>query len=318
MPVAIAAIGAGLIAGGGVLGGFGARSKRKALERLGQRAKDEYRGLATEYQGLFEPILQQYSRERETNMALYRTEMSRAENSFSQYFNEARTQYSQGMDRALGEMRTGREASLMGIRQETARQQAGATARNAFTGLGQTSFGQQRVEDIGMQGALREGMMREQYASQLSSLEAQRAQGLSTLSSQMGQGMSSIQQGLAANLSNMYQTYSGNLSNMQQGALSSRMNLIQQGYNIGFQNQGQAANLAGAMTSAMGSAVGSIGGSLLGAGLGGMGGAAGGSAGSAPQAMNPYSQMAPPNSTAGVMQQWQNPIGYMANYGGPR
>jgi len=71
------------------------------------------------------------------------------------------------------------------------------------------------------------------------------------------------------------------------------------------------------MTSAFGSALGSIGGAVFGAGLGGLGGAAaGGAAASAPQAMNPFSQMAPPNSTAGLMQQWQNPIGYMANYGG--
>jgi hypothetical protein len=302
-PLSMALLGGGLLAGGGILGGFGARSRRRALNALAQQAKKEYRELSTEYQGMFEPILDQYTRERTANMDLYRSEMRRAEQSFSQYFDQARQQYGEGMDRALGEMRIGRESSIEATRQETRRQQAAATSRNAFTGLGQTSFGSQRVEGIGSRGALQEGMIREQYAGQLSSLEASRAQGLSTLSAQMGQGLSGIQQSMATNLSNIYQTYSGNIANMQQGALTNRMNLIQQGYNIGFQNQGQAANLAGAMTSAFGSAMGSFGGAMFGAGLAGMMSPAAGALGSAGMgaatAGGTYSGVGPPPSNYG-------------------
>ena len=289
MPFLAAAIfGGALMAGGAVASGMGQRARRKALSAMGAAAVDEFRGLGDEYRDLFSPIMRQYTREREQNMALYRTEMQRAEESFSRYFEQARSDYGSGMDRALGEMRIGRESTIEATRQETRKQQAAQTASNAFTGLGQTTFGQQRVQNIGSQGSLREGMIREQYAGQLSALEAQRAQGMSTLSAQMGQGLSGIQQSLATNLSNIYQTYSGNIANMQMQGLGQQFNIYQQGMNIGFQAKNQAANLAGAGVSAAGSAMGSMGGALFGAGLGGMmappaaaaGGAAGNWAGS--------------------------------------
>jgi hypothetical protein len=293
MAIPLLIAGGAMMAGGSILGGFGARSRRRALAALAQQAKTEYRGLATEYQGLFEPILAQYTRERESNVNLYRQEIEKARTDFTNYFEQARQQYGAGMDKAISEMRIGRESTIAFQRQQTERAQQRATAANAFSGLGQTTFGQQRLESIGRQGVLQEGAIREQYAGQLSSLEASRAQGLSTLSAQMGQGLSGIQQSMAANLSNIYQTYSGNIANMQQGALTNRMNLIQQGYNIGFQNQGQAANLAGAMTSAFGSAMGSIGGAMFGAGLSGMmtpsvGAGAAAGAGAGGGSMNPY------------------------------
>ena len=271
MPFLVAAIiGGGLMAGGAVAGGIGQSQKRKALKALGQAAIEDFGELSNEYRDLFAPILDQYTRERTANMDLYRSEMRRAEQSFSQYFDQARQQYGEGMDRALGEMRIGRESSIEATRQETRRQQAAATSRNAFTGLGQTTFGSQRVEAIGSRGALQEGMIREQYAGQLSSLEAQRAQGLSTLSAQMGQGLSGLQQMMATNLSNMYQTYSGNIANMGTQGLGTQFNIRQRGMDIGYQAQTGAANLAGAGISAFGSAMSAFGGSLFGAGLGGM------------------------------------------------
>ena len=55
------------------------------------------------------------------------------------------------------------------------------------------------------------------------------------------------------------------------------------GFDIGYQAQLQAANLAGAGLQAFGSAMGSIGGAFMGAGLQGMGGAAAGGASGATQ-----------------------------------
>lgn len=312
-------IGGAMMLGGAALNAYGSAQRRRALGRLGAAAIAEFRDLGDEYRDLFSPIMQQYSRERANNMSLYREEMARAEQSFSRYFEQARTEYGAGMDRALGEMRIGRESTIEATRQETRRQQSAQTASNAFTGLGQTTFGQQRVENIGSQGALREGMIREQYAGQLSALEAQRAQGMSTLSAQMGQGLSGIQQSLATNLSNMYQTYSGNIANMQQQGLGQQFNIYQQGLNIGFQAQTQAANLAGSGISAFGSALGSFGGAVFGAGLNGMFAApAAGSSGGFFQGnmtANPASQMAPPGSFAGNLQAsqhgWGNYLGNM-------
>ena len=271
-------IGGAMLLGGAAMGAIGQRQRRKALLGMQAMAIEDFRELGDEYRDLFGPIMQQYSQEREQNMSLYRTEMQRAEQSFTRYFDQARTEYGQGMDRALGEMRIGRESTIEATRQETRRQEAAQTASNAFTGLGQTTFGQQRVQNIGSQGALREGVIREQYAGQLSALEAQRAQGMSTLSAQMGQGLSGMQQNMATNLSNMYQTYSGNIANMQTQGLGQQFNLYQQGLNVGYQFGGQAANLAGAGVSAFGSALGSIGGAVFGAGLSGMAAPAAGAA----------------------------------------
>lgn len=310
-------IGGAMMLGGAAMSAMGARSRRSALHATSRAAIADFRDLGDEYRSLFAPIMQQYSREREANMSLYRTEMARAEQSFSRYFEQARSEYGAGMDKALAEMRTGRDATIELMRQQTLGQQRTATARSAFTGLGQTTFGQSQIANIGTQGMLREAALREQYSTQLSALEAQRAQGMSTLSAQMGQGMSGIQQSLAANLSNMYQTYSGNIANMQQAGLGSQFNLYQQGLNIGYGFRGQAANLAGASTSAFGSAIGSIGGAVFGAGLSGMAAPAAGSSGGFFQGnmtANPASQMAPPGSFAGNLQASQHGWGnYLMN-----
>lgn len=246
-------------------GGAGAR--RAALGRVRQQAVSEFRDLGDEYSGLISGVIDQYTRDRETNMGLYRTEMNRAITDFTRYFDQARTEYGAGMERALGEMRIGRESTIELSRQQTQRQQQAAAARNAFTGLGQTSFGQGRLEAIGRQGVLQEGAIREQYAGQLSALEAQRASGMSTLSAQMGQGISGMQQMLAGNLSNLYQSYSGQIANLQTMALGNQFNMYQQGMNIGFNYAGQAANLSGAAFQPFGSIIGSAAGSLVGAGI---------------------------------------------------
>lgn len=302
MPFIQAIIIGGALAGAGAgMNAMGSAQQEAALMAVKRQAIRRFRTLGNEYRDLLNPIIVQYSKEREENMGLYRTEMNRAITDFTRYFDQARTEYGAGMERALGEMRTGRESTIELSRQQTQRQQQAAAARNAFTGLGQTSFGQGRLEAIGRQGVLQEGAIREQYAGQLSALEAQRAAGMSTLSAQMGQGISGMQQMLATNLSNMYQTYSGNIANMQQQGLGQQFNIYQQGLNIGFGAQMQAANLAGAGVSAFGSALGSVGGSLMGAGFGGMmapaGAATGAATGAAGNAAGyPQFNMPPPAS----------------------
>ena len=283
MAIALAALGIGLIGAGGLASAFGSKARRSALEAAGQVAIAEFEDLGGQYRNRFRPIMQRFKEDRDKNMALYREEMARSREDFSRYFEQSRSEYAAGMERALGEYRTGRESTIQMLRQTVSQQQQAATARNAFTGLGQSSFGQRRVEGIGIQGALQEGAIREQYAAGLSNLEAQRAQGMSTLSSQMGAGLSALSQQQANTLSNMYQTYSTNLAQFRQSGLGAEMGLYAQGVSAAVNFQGQAAQLAGAGLNAAGSAMGSIGGSFLGAGLSGMSGAAAGGASGATQ-----------------------------------
>jgi hypothetical protein len=224
-------------------GGAGAR--RAAMSRAGQQAVSDFRALGEEYSTLFGPIMEQMSRDRAANIGLYREQMGRAQADYTRYFEQARTEYGTGMQRALDEMRIGRESTIALSRQQTERQMQRASAANAFSGIGQSSFGQGRLEAIGRQGVLQEGAIREQYAGQLSTLEAQRAAGLSGISAQMGQGLANLGQQQAAMLSNIYQSYSGAMGSSRQQALANQFNMYQQGYNISSNYQGQSAQLSG-------------------------------------------------------------------------
>lgn len=224
-------------------GGAGAR--RGALNRVARQSAKAFRDLGDEYSALFGPIMDQMSRDRAANIDLYRDQMGRAQADYTRYFEQSRSEYAAGMQRALEEMRIGRESTIELSRQQTARQMQRASAANAFTGIGQTSFGQGRLEAIGRQGVLQEGAIREQYAGQLSALEAQRAAGMSAISAQMGQGLGMLGQQQANTLANIYQSYSGNMGSAQQQALANQFNMYQQGLNIQARYRGESAQMAG-------------------------------------------------------------------------
>jgi hypothetical protein len=197
--------------------------------------------------------------------------MEVARSDFTKYFDIAKAEYASGMDRSLAEARVGRESTIAGIKQATAKSMQSASARNAFSGMGQTSFGQDRITAIGGQGAMQEGMVREQYSSQLSQLEAQRAAGMSNLSTQMGSGLSAISQNQATNLSNIFQSYTNQAASMGMSGLNNEYQMRQQGLNgmLGIntsvnQNVGSGFQQWGNMAS-------SIGGALMG-NIGSMGG----------------------------------------------
>jgi hypothetical protein len=227
--------------------------------------REEFTNLGQQYRADATTIIDQFTRERTANIGLFREQMGRAQADYTRYFDEARTQYAAGMERAIGEMRTGRDATIQMMRQQTEAQQRAATSRAAFTGLGQTTFGQQRIEGIGTQGALREAALREQYASQLSALEAQRAGGMSTLSAQMGQGLGAMGQAQAGGMSALYQQYSQGIASAQQTALNNQYAMIQQGLNIQSGFRGQAAQLSGAAWAPLGQMLGSFAGGFTGA-----------------------------------------------------
>jgi len=283
-------VGAGLMAGGGILSGIGAGRKRREMMLQARLGETAYRELGADYYRALGPVLQQYMGQRQRTLEDYRSNMDFARNRFRNYFNQARTEYSQGMDRALSEMRTGRESTIALTRQTTQAQRQRGIQANAFTGMGYTTAGQQRIEGIERQGDLQEGAIREQYAAQLSALEAQRAQGMSTLAAQMGQGLSAIDQSLAGGYSNLQQAFANNIMNFQQQQRAGEYAFYQRGTDFRWQNQAQAAQLAGASQMAFGSALSSIGGAVFGAGLQGMG--------SAPTPSTPSMHGALPNQTA--------------------
>lgn len=262
-------IGAGLLGAGGIMGGLSGRSKQKALRALAREGLTRYGDLAKDYGSQFQSVIDDFSKAQAANIAQYRQDFQKSAETYEQYFREAQRQYAEGYDQAIGEYRTGRESTIALMRQQTEAQQQAARSRNAFTGIGQTSFGQQRVEALGQQGMLREGAIREEYSRGLSTMMAQRAIGMSGMTQQMGTGLAAIQQQMGSGVSALMTHYGTNLAQMGQARVSGITNLQQAGLQQYFGSQNQAAQLSGGMLGAIGNVLGSAGGAVMGAGLSG-------------------------------------------------
>jgi hypothetical protein len=268
---------------------FGSDSKKRAMSRLKQEYLTRYGDYATDIERSFQPVIDRLSSFRESNVSQYRQDFQRTMEDFRRNYESTRAEYGAGMDRALGEMRIGRESTIAMLRQTVARQEQAATARNAFSGLGSTTFGQQSVQRVGMQGALQEGAIREQYASQLSALEAQRAAGLSGMGMQYGTNMAQMGTQMAAGSGAMSQQYNFQIAQMmaqQQAAATSARGVGLAGY-FG------AAQARAALEGGDAARFGQMGMSIVGAGLGSW--AASGFA-------NPFAAAAPVNAGVNTAQ----------------
>lgn len=251
----------------GFLTGSTTQNQRAAaINAIGGRAMSDFAELGQQYQDQFGQMIESYAADRASNIGLYREEMDRARTDFTKGFNTAISQYTGGMDQAIREYRVGRDSTIALLRQSFEKQASTQTARNAFTGLGSTSFGQQSVQAIRTQGALQEGAVREQYSQGLSALTASRAQGRSTMTAQMAQGLGTLGQNRANNLAQIYQSYSANIARMREQGIVGRFSLTTTGKQMGYQSMGvSAANttsslggLSGIASSALGSLIGTL------------------------------------------------------------
>jgi len=276
------AAGAGLMLAGGLFGASGAQKKRRALMQFGATIMKGYRDVGNEYMGDITREVEGYRADRDRNISMYQEQMGTALSSYERLFTSAREDYAAGMDRSLGEYRTGRDSTIAMMRKQSEGAQRKTIARNAFTGLGQTSFGQNQVTQVGAEGDLREGVVREQYAQGLSSLEAQRAAGVSQMGAQYAAGVSGIQQSMATNSSNIYQGYTNQAAGYMMQGQANRYQMIQQGMNQGYALQSQSQAMAGSGSMMAGSMMGSFGGALFGMGAGGFGGGGGGGGATSP------------------------------------
>jgi len=268
---------------------FGSDSKKAALDKLKRDYLSRYGQYATQIETSFEPILSRISENRASNLAQYRDDFARTMSDYQRTFEQARTDYAQGMERAIGEYRTGREATIAMLRQNVSKQQEAATARQAFSGLGATTFGQRRVESIGTQGALQESAIREEYARGLSGLEAQRAAGLSGMTLQYGGTMANMGAQMATGSSSLLGMY----NNQYVNAMMTQNQMAQSARGVGLAGYFGAAQARAALEGQATAGLGQMGLSIIGSGLGSW--AAGGFA-------NPFASGAAPaaGTVAGV------------------
>ncbi|MED5527761.1 MAG: hypothetical protein VYC81_03765, partial [Actinomycetota bacterium] len=154
---------------------------------------------------------------------------------------------------------------------------ASTTAQQAFTGLGNTSFGQANIGAIQRQGALDLGLLGEREQMTMADLIGQQTQAafgaqtsaaanLFNAGSGFTQGLTNLQMGLAGNLFQGQQAIAGNVFGAQQNMAAQSL----QGGQMQAQNVGTGFNLGGALLGAGIGALGSIA-SGYGAGLAGNG-----------------------------------------------
>ena len=251
--------------GGSLIFGNQARQQRKgAYGALAADIRADTDRIAGDYTSSYEEIIRQMRGESSRNIESYRTDMGAALQSYQTLFTQAQGQYAEGMDRSLAEYRTGRDSTLTMMRQQTEGSQRRTSARNAFSGIGMTSFGQNQINSIGAEGALREGVVREQYAQGLSALESQRAQGVSGMSAQYAVGVSGLQQNMATSIFGASERTAMNAATMGMQGAHNAAQFMQTGYTNSYNPMMALAQQQGGGSAAIGGALGAIGGGFLG------------------------------------------------------
>lgn len=329
-PLTIAGIGAGVLGGGSILGGiFGkkaADAQKRALDQLRAKAQQEYTKLSDYNLEQSNDILTSFLAERASNIGDYKQTYESLIADFDSRYNELNTaysanmrdvysqfgggmaaierQYEAGMGNAYQTMASGREATLSTIRRATQSSVARAAQSQALTGLGGTTFGQAALSALEQEGAMREGVVQEQYASQLAQMQAQTTAGMTGLAQQrvgglvnlererisgerqLGLGRLSATSGLRTDLMNQIltagQQSTGTATAMRQTSLDNytRMQQARIGAVLGIQQQQASLSGAGwaAASGAMGGIASGVGGALM---MGGLSGAFGGAGGGA-------------------------------------
>ena len=169
----------------------------------------QYSGVADEYRDRNEEIISQFQSMLQSSQGEYTANFESLLQTFQDRSTSTMEQYTAGMDEAIATYDVGRESTLQHIDQTTEANQRRQTQANAFSGLGNTTFGSSQVAAYGTQGAMQKGMVEEQYATGLSALQQGRTAGETGLRTQFNQQAAGMQSG-----------YAGNLAQMQQGGAS--------------------------------------------------------------------------------------------------
>lgn len=307
------AIAGGILGGlGGILGSSGKRRQRQAQERtikglqtglrdLGTQAGQAYGTLAGEVGGIYQPaldyqqqqmdlVLNRFMADRQANIDQYRTGYEQNISQFQTAYDSIRSQYTAGMERVYGEAATGRQAMLESVDLATQRNVGRMQARNAFSGLGLTTFGQQAVAAQESEGARQRGVIQEQYAGQLAAIRQAQTSGETALAQQQATGLADLRTQQTTGLAEMGTSYSSALAGLQQGLGSQRLGMMTNiaGQRLGFRERELTSPLAyqeqaltmpfnAQMNLALQRGTGTMqfGNALMGAGIGLMGGPSG-------------------------------------------
>jgi hypothetical protein len=223
---------------------------QSGLRGLGTQAGTAFGTLAGEVEGFYKPaldyqqqqmdsVLNRFMADRTANIDQYRTGYEQNISQFQTAYDDIRRQYTAGMERVYGEAATGRQAMLESVDLATQRNVARMQARNAFSGLGLTTFGQQAVSAQESEGARQRGVIQEQYAGQLAAIRQAQTAGETALAQQQAGGLSDLRTQRTTGLAEMGASYSSALAGLQQGLGSQRLGLMMgmQGQRMDYRQQ---------------------------------------------------------------------------------
>jgi hypothetical protein len=203
--------------GSGILSHQGNMARKGAMSGAGRALQLAYKEMLDEQEDRFADISDTYSETYEGAIDDFGANYQGVLDRLNTQYGDLIARYSSGSDEALAAYDVGRDSTIAATQQATENATRRQVASNAFTGLGNTTFGNAAVAGIERQGALQEGVIHEQYASGRAGMLTAKNQGLaSIMGNRIGQtavlggkhmsGLASLQTGYAGGLSQLGMT----------------------------------------------------------------------------------------------------------------
>ena len=209
---------------GGFMSERGNRKQQQAIGKAGDWLMGHFEGIAGDVDDRYEDLLGQYSDLMMGPDSGYTAAFNTVSEQLGGLFSNMISQYTEGRAGVLAEADRGIEQHLASIDRSTQHAQRSAAAQQAFTGLGNTSFGQAQIGAIGAEGARQRGMAQEQYAMTRAGILGETTAGLAGLH---GAQITSTQ-GLGQQYMGGMQAYASSLASMQQAQTGLYANLMGQ------------------------------------------------------------------------------------------
>lgn len=250
---------------------FGGKSNFKGAIKTLERG---YEGVRQYSDVEYGKIIDEFLKERTANADVYSRAYNDAVGRYSDLMAQSRAAFKQSADEAYRTLDRGRQNTLSLMQQQADLATGRARVGGMLTGLANTTFGQNYVNAVAMQGALQMGAVEEQYAQTLASARMAQASSLAGMEQQAGQSLFAAGLGAAQAQTGLYQQY----TTATQAARSARL-----ASNLGFRTRpiearfGAETQMA-TMDMQSGQA---LGGALLGAGIGALAQQVGGGVGDA-------------------------------------
>jgi hypothetical protein len=244
--------------------------RNRALSAMQERIGTDFERLRAEVGAGYDALRQAFLSERSATMDLLRSEYDSLLSDYDERYRAMRRDFDSGMEAAIGEYRTGRDSTLALIEQDTDAAAARRTAANAFTGVGQTSFGADQVDAIRRQGALQRGAVLEQYGAGLASLLGDAARGRASLDGNALSAAAAIRGERARGVSDAFVRFGSGALGAQEAGLQMRTGIRRDALDRIYQTE---RDRIGEMRS------GTLGSALLGGAIGAVGNMLGGGGG---------------------------------------